>query len=437
MHCNNELELKTRELLLRDYGVRSEIAALVDAAQGEVSRRFNEVDKVCAINQYKVLSAFQKERIALRHFSPTTGYGYDDDGRDALDRVFARCMGAEDALVRPQIVSGTHALALMLFGVLRPGDELLSVTGKPYDTLETTIGISGDSSSSLKSMGVTYSQVELGGDGGIDVEAAAAAINERTKVVHIQRSRGYEWRRALTVDEIGRAISAVKTAKPGVIVTVDNCYGEFTAAAEPAAAGADLMAGSLIKNPGGGIAPTGGYIAGRRDLIELVAERLTVPGIGREVGSYAGSYAPFYQGLFLAPHVVAGCLKGAILASRVFEKLGFDVLPKWDESREDIIQAVRFFQPEPLISFCRSIQKASPVDSFATPEPWDMPGYQCQVIMAAGAFVQGSSIELSVDAPITPPYIAYMQGGLTYEHVKLAIMSAVSDMVTEGHASME
>lgn len=437
MHCNNELELKTKELLQRDYGIRSEIAELVDAAQGEVSGRFHEVDRVCELNQYKVLSAFQKERIALRHFSPTTGYGYDDDGRDALDRVFARCMGAEDALVRPQIVSGTHALALMLFGVLRPGDELLSVTGKPYDTLETTIGISGESSSSLKSMGVTYAQVELGKDGGIDVEAAAAAINERTKVVHIQRSRGYEWRRALTVGEIGKAVSAIKAAKPGVTVTVDNCYGEFTAAVEPAAVGADLMAGSLIKNPGGGIAPTGGYIAGRRDLIELVAERLTVPGIGREVGSYAASYAPFYQGLFLAPHVVAGCLKGAILASRVFEKLGFDVLPKWDESREDIIQAVRFFQQEPLISFCRSIQKASPVDSFATPEPWDMPGYQCQVIMAAGAFVQGSSIELSADAPITPPYTAYMQGGLTYEHVKLAVMSAVSDMVAEGHASIK
>ncbi len=372
----------------------------MDAAQGEVSRRFNEVDKVCAINQYKVLSAFQKERIALRHFSPTTGYGYDDDGRDALDRVFARCMGAEDALVRPQIVSGTHALALMLFGVLRPGDELLSVTGKPYDTLETTIGISGDSSSSLKSMGVTYSQVELGGDGGIDVEAAAAAINERTKVVHIQRSRGYEWRRALTVDEIGRAISAVKTAKPGVIVTVDNCYGEFTAAAEPAAAGADLMAGSLIKNPGGGIAPTGGYIAGRRDLIELVAERLTVPGIGRRwvLRRVLRAVLP---GAFPCSPRGRGLSEGRDPRFAGFEKLGFDVLPKWDESREDIIQAVRFFQPEPLISFCRSIQKASPVDSFATPEPWDMPGYQCQVIMAAGAFVQGSSIELSVDAPIT------------------------------------
>ncbi|MGI6192931.1 MAG: aminotransferase class I/II-fold pyridoxal phosphate-dependent enzyme, partial [Christensenellales bacterium] len=387
-------------------------------------------------NQYKVLSAFQSERIALRHFNPTTGYGYDDDGRDALDRVFARCMGAEDALVRPQIVSGTHALALMLFGVLRPGDELLSITGKPYDTLETTIGISGDSLSSLKAMGVAYSQVELGEDGGIDVKASINAIHEKTKVVHIQRSRGYAWRRALTVAEIGRGIAAIKAAKPHVIVTVDNCYGEFTTTEEPVAAGADLMAGSLIKNPGGGIAPTGGYIAGRKDLIELVAERLTVPGIGREVGSYAASYAPFYQGLFLAPHVVAGTLKGATLAARVFEKLGFDVLPRWNESREDIIQAVRFFKPEPLIAFCRSIQKASPVDSFVVPEPWDMPGYQCQVIMAAGAFVQGSSIELSADAPIAPPYTAYMQGGLTYEHVKLAVMSAVSDMAAEGSVSI-
>jgi len=437
MHCFDALDKKLFELLRQQYGVKENIARMVDEAEREAAARFAEIDRICQFNQYRVLSAFRSERIALRHFSPTTGYGYDDCGRDALDRVFARCMGAEDALVRPQIVSGTHALALMLFGVLRPGDELLSITGKPYDTLETTIGISGDSPSSLKALGVSYAQVELGEDGGIDAEAAIRAITDKTRVVHIQRSRGYAWRRALTVEEIGRAIAAIKAAKPSVIVTVDNCYGEFTATEEPTAAGADLMAGSLIKNPGGGIAPTGGYIAGRKDLVELVAERLTVPGIGREVGSYAASYAPFYQGLFLAPHVVAGTLKGAVLAARVFEKLGFDVLPKWDENREDIIQAVRFFRPEPLIAFCRSIQKASPVDSFVIPEPWDMPGYQCQVIMAAGAFVQGSSIELSADAPIAPPYTAYMQGGLTYEHVKLAVMSAVADMEAEGYVTVE
>jgi cystathionine beta-lyase family protein involved in aluminum resistance len=437
MHCKHDLEFKIKELLRKDYGIQSGIAELVDATERELSDRFQEIHRTCQFNQYKVLSAFRMERIALRHFNPSTGYGYGDDGRDALDRVFARCMGAEDALVRPQIVSGTHALALMLFGVLRPGDEMLSITGKPYDTLETTIGISGDSSSSLKSMGVSYSQVELGSNGGIDAAAAISAIKENTKVVHIQRSRGYAWRRALTVAEIGRAIAEIKAAKPGVIVTVDNCYGEFTATEEPVAVGADLMAGSLIKNPGGGIAPTGGYVAGRSDLVELVAERLTVPGIGKEVGSYAASYAPFYQGLFLAPHVVAESLKGAILASRVFEKLGFVVLPKWNDIREDVIQAVRFSKPEPLIAFCQSIQMSSPVDSFVLPEPWDMPGYQCPVIMAAGAFVQGSSIELSADAPITPPYIAYMQGGLTYEHVKLAVMSAVSDMAAKGYVAIQ
>ena len=436
MHCTDKLDVKLTELLVDKFGIQNNIVTLVNAAENEVTRRFNEIDNICLYNQCKVLSSFQQERIALRHFTPTTGYGYGDDGRDALDRVFARCMGAEDALVRPQIVSGTHALALMLFGVLRPGDELLSVTGKPYDTLEATIGISADSRSSLKSMGVTYSQVELGTDGGIDVETSLKAINKKTKVVHIQRSRGYEWRRALTIDEIGDAVAAIKAANSSIIITVDNCYGEFTTIAEPTDVGADLIAGSLIKNPGGGIAPTGGYIAGRSDLIELVAERLTVPGIGREVGSYAAPYTPFYQGLFIAPHVVAGCLKGAILASRVYEKLGFDVLPKWDDSREDIIQSIRFFKPEPLISFCKSIQKASPVDSFATPEPWDMPGYQCPVIMAAGAFIQGSSIELSADAPITPPYTAYMQGGLSYEHVKYAIMKSISDMVANGYISL-
>jgi len=433
MNFSGTIDGRIRELLFQDYGIDKNTVDLVEEAERSVCERFCEADKICELNQYKVLSAFREERIALRHFNPTTGYGYDDCGRDSLDRVFARCMGAQDALVRPQIVSGTHALALMLFGVLRPGDELLSITGKPYDTLETAIGLSGGSTASLKAYGVTYAQTELTADGRINIPAVLAAITPKTRVVHIQRSRGYEWRRAITVEEIGETVSAIKAKKSKVVITVDNCYGEFTAVGEPADVGADLTAGSLIKNPGGGIAPTGGYIAGRSDLIEMVAERLTVPGIGREVGSYAASYAPFYQGLFLAPHMVAGCMKGSVLAAKVFGELGLDVLPEWDGERGDIIQSVRFNAPEPLIAFCRSIQKASPVDSFAVPEPWDMPGYQHQVIMAAGDFVQGSSSELSADAPIKPPYIAYMQGGLTYQHIKLAVMTAVSDIVRAGY----
>ena len=422
----------TLEYIQKQYRISPAVAALIAAAEQEVGAQFQRIDDVREYNQYKVLAALQGEEIALRHFSQTTGYGYDDLGRDALDRVFARALGAEDALVRPQLASGTHALAMMLFGLLMPGDELLSATGKPYDTLEETIGISGDAWGSLRSYGVTYRQVELKEDGALDVEGILEALTPRTRLIHIQRSRGYSWRRALRVEEIGAAISRIKAARPDVLVDVDNCYGEFTALQEPLEVGADIIAGSLIKNPGGGIAPTGGYLAGRRELIDRVANRLTAPGIGREVGSYAASYAPFFQGLFLAPHVVAESLKGAVLCARVFEKLGMDVLPGSGEERQDIIQSIRFGEEGRLVSFCESVQRISPVDSNVVPVPWDMPGYQHQVIMAAGAFVQGSSIELSADAPITPPYIAYMQGGLTYDHVKLAVMACVQDMVRKG-----
>ena len=410
------------------YGVDRDTVRLVETCEGDLTEQFARIDEICLFNQLKILNVYQEEFIAPRYFSPTTGYGYDDTGRDKLDAVFARVFGAEDALVRPQFASGTHALALMLFGLLLPGDQLICATGKPYDTLETAIGISGDSKMSLKMRNVSYRQVELLEDGSIDVKGVIDAVCTNTKVIHLQRSRGYAWRRALTVEEIGAAIGAIKAAHPQVIVTVDNCYGEFTVEKEPVEVGADVIAGSLIKNPGGGIAPTGGYIAGKKQLIEQIADCMTAPGIGREVGSYAATYRPFFQGLFMAPHVVAQSQKTAVLAAAVFEKMGYPVLPKAQEPREDIIQSIQFGSKEPLVAFCKSIQRCSPVDSFAAPEPWDMPGYQHQVIMAAGAFVQGSSIELSADAPIVAPYIAYMQGGLTYEHGKLAIMAAASDI---------
>ena len=368
----------------------------------------------------RVLSAMQAHRVATRHFAQTTGYGYDDVGRDTLEKVFAQALSCEDALVRPQIVSGTHSLALSLFGLLRPGDTLLSAAGKPYDTLDEVIGLTGGGQGSLKEFGVSYRQVDLLPDGAPDYEGIAEA-SKAARVVLVQRSKGYAWRPSLTPEEIGRVAEAVHKAQPHAVVLVDNCYGEFACEREPSAFGADLMAGSLIKNPGGGLAPTGGYVAGKTELVEQVAYRLTSPGIGREVGSYAQSYQPFYQGLFLAPHTVAQAVKTAILASRVFELLGYEVHPKYDAPRSDIIQAIRLGSPELLIAFCQGIQAASPVDSFAMPEPWDMPGYQDPVIMAAGTFVSGASIELSADAPLRPPYNVYLQGGLTYVHGRAAL----------------
>ena len=407
----------------------AEVEALIARAEADCVGAFARMDEIELCNTRKVIATFQKHRVSARHFAPTTGYGYDDIGRDTLGEMFADVLGTETALVRPQIVSGTHALALCLFGVLRPGDVLLSGAGKPYDTMEEVIGIAGEAGNgSLRDMGVDYRQVELK-DGRIDVEGILAALTPEVKLVLLQRSRGYDWRPSLSVEELNAAIDAIHARQPETCVMVDNCYGEFTNPEEPRA---DLMAGSLIKNPGGGLAPTGGYIAGRARFVELVSYRLTSPGIGAEVGSYAGSYQPFYQGLFQAPHTVAQAVKSAILAARVFELLGFDVHPRYDAPRNDIIEAIRFGSDVRLIRFIQSIQLCSPVDAEAVPEPWAMPGYQDPVIMAAGTFVSGASVELSADAPVRAPYIAYLQGALTYAHGRIAVAGAVQRMLEEG-----
>ncbi len=401
------------------------IEAVLQRAEADLAPVWAEFARVERVNFARVLRALQEARIGAQHFAPTTGYGYGDTGRDALEKVYADVLGCEAALVRPQIVSGTHALAVALFGLLRPGERLLSAAGKPYDTLDEVIGITTPVDGSLASWGVSYDQAELTEAGEIDLPAIVAAIRPETRVVLVQRSRGYAWRPTLSLAAIGQVCKAVHAANPHTVVLVDNCYGEFTCEAEPSSVGADVLVGSLIKNPGGGLAPTGGYIAGRASAIERVATRLTSPGIGAEVGSYAASYQPFFQGLFLAPHTVCQALMGASLAARVFEEEGFAVHPAYNAPRGDIIQAVRLETAERLIAFCQAVQAASPVDSYALPEPWDMPGYQHQVIMAAGTFVSGASIELSADAPIRPPYIAYWQGGLTYAHCRVAVGEAL------------
>ncbi len=407
----------------------AQVEGLIERAEADCAAAFRRMDEIEIYNTRKIISAFQKHRVSGRHFAPTTGYGYDDIGRDTLGELIADALGAEFALARPQIASGTHALALCLYGILRPGDCMLSGAGKPYDTMEEVIGIAGEAGNgSLKDFGVSYREVPLK-DGRMDVEAILEALTPDVKLVLLQRSRGYDWRPSLSVQELNAAIDAIHQKQPDTCVMVDNCYGEFTNCEEPRA---DLMAGSLIKNPGGGIAPTGGYIAGKKKYVDLVAYRLTSPGIGAEVGSYAGSYQPFYQGLFQAPHTVAQAVKSAILASRVFELLGFDVNPAYDDPRNDIIEAIRFGDAQKLIRFIQAIQFCSPVDAEAVPEPWDMPGYQDPVIMAAGTFVSGASVELSADAPVRDPYIAYLQGALTYAHGRIAIAGAVQLMLDEG-----
>lgn len=411
---------------------RRRLDALIDGAQADCARRFAELERIEEKNFRRVLEAMQAHRVGVQHFQATTGYGYDDIGRDTLERVFADAFGAQDALVRPQFVSGTHALAVCLFGLLRPGDHLLSACGMPYDTMDEVIGITKTSDGSLRELGVRYSQVELTQDGQIDLPAVCAALSQDTRVVMIQRSRGYAWRPALTLAQIGEAACAIHAARPQAVVMVDNCYGEFVDEQEPTHVGADVMVGSLIKNAGGGIAPTGGYIAGRKDLIDRISHRLTSPGIGREVGSYASGYQAFYQGFFLAPHAVCQAVKTAVLAAAVFTRLGFTVHPAVDDPRSDIIQALRLESPERLVAFCEGIQMASPIDSFALPEPWAMPGYQDAVIMAAGTFVSGASIELSADAPMRPPFNVYMQGGLTLAHGRVGIEQAVRRMVEKG-----
>ncbi|HWQ97484.1 MAG TPA: methionine gamma-lyase family protein [Clostridia bacterium] len=405
---------------------------LVWSAERTLQEMFRRVDAVEMVNQQRVLEAFWEERVSARHFAPTTGYGYDDIGRDTLDRVFAHALMAEKALVRPQFVNGTHAIFTALAGLVEPGDGILSITGEPYDTLLEAIGVRGDAPNSLKRLGVSFSSIELAKKGKIDLDAIRACQGANVKIVYAQRSRGYAWREAITMVQFKEAFDVVREKFPNAIILVDNCYGEFVETTEPLAQGADVIAGSLIKNPGGGLAPTGGYIAGREAWIDRISQRMTVPGMGAEVGSYAGDYRLFYQGLFLAPHVTAQCVKGAMLFAKAFEQLNLLTMPVYDATRSDIIQAVQFPDAESLVAFCRSIQKAAPVDSFVSPEPWDMPGYEDQVVMAAGAFVQGATTELSADGPIRAPYTAYLQGSLTYAHARIACMMACDELIRQG-----
>lgn len=421
----------------REFNVSPCIINLAKEAEEKVKSSFYHIDAVREQNQLKVIRAMQLEKLSDTHFSGTTGYGYNDRGREVLDAVYAHAFHAEDALVRHSITCGSHALALCLYGILRPSDELLAITGKPYDTLDEVIGIRGqEGAGSLKEYGVTYNQVDLTTDGKFDDKAITKAINNRTKLIFIQRSRGYAWRPAVTVSEIERIVTLVKFIKSDILVMVDNCYGEFVEDREPTEVGVDIMAGSLIKNPGGGLVPSGGYIAGRKDLIEKVSYRMTLPGLGREVGATLGQNRLLFQGFFMAPHVVAESLKGAVFTAQLMQDLGFETYPGPFDVRCDLIQAIKFNREDAIIAFCQGIQKGSPVDSFVRPEPWDMPGYDSPVIMAAGAFIQGSSIELSADAPIREPYTAYMQGGLVYEHVKLGAMCAVQELLNHGIISL-
>ena len=416
-------------------GVSDQVLRFGQEVLEGLTDQFRHIDQVAEFDQAKVIAAMQKNRVNATHFNLSTGYGYDDEGRDNLERVYADCFGAEAALVRPQITCGTHALALALGANLLPGDELLSPVGGPYDTLEEVIGIR-PSPCSLKEYGVSYRQVDLLPDGGFDYDGIRAAINEKTRLITIQRSKGYATRPSYSVEEIGKLIAFCKECKPDVLCMVDNCYGEFVETQEPTNVGADMVVGSLIKNLGGGLAPTGGYICGRKSCIERCAYRLSAPGLGREVGANLGLLTSFYQGLFLAPTVVSSAVRGAVFAAACYEKLGFRVVPGSGEIRRDIIQAVELGSREAMVAFCKGIQSAAPVDSYVTPEPWAMPGYESEVIMAAGAFVQGASIELSADGPIRPPYAVYFQGGLTWFHAKLGILMSIQKLLDAGIIEM-
>ena len=416
-------------------GVSDQVLRFGQEVLEGLTDQFRHIDQVAEFNQAKVIAAMQKNRVNATHFNLSTGYGYDDEGRDNLERVYADCFGAEAALVRPQITCGTHALALALGANLLPGDELLSPVGGPYDTLEEVIGIR-PSPCSLKEYGVSYRQVDLLPDGGVDYDGIRAAINEKTRLITIQRSKGYATRPSYSVEEIGKLIAFCKECKPDVLCMVDNCYGEFVETQEPTNVGADMVVGSLIKNLGGGLAPTGGYVCGRKECIERCAYRLSAPGLGREVGANLGLLTSFYQGLFLAPTVVSSAVRGAVFAAGCYEKLGFRVVPGSGETRRDIIQAVELGSREAMVAFCKGIQSAAPVDSYVTPEPWAMPGYESEVIMAAGAFVQGASIELSADGPIRPPYAVYFQGGLTWFHAKLGILMSIQKLLDAGIIEM-
>ena len=423
------------EEIYRPLGVSPQVCAFGERVLDGLRERFAAVDRIAEANQAKVLAAMQKNRVSAACFAATTGYGYDDVGRDKLERVYADTFHTEAALVRPQITCGTHALTVALSANLLPGDELLSPVGAPYDTLEEVIGIR-ESKCSLKEYGVSYRQVDLLPDGSFDYDGIRAAITEKTKLITIQRSKGYATRPSFSVQKIGELIAFCKSVKPGVTCMVDNCYGEFVETIEPSDLGADMIVGSLIKNPGGGLAPIGGYICGTRECVERCAYRLSAPGLGQEVGANLGLLPSLYQGFFLAPTVVSGALKGAIFAANVYEKLGFRVVPNGTESRHDIIQAVELGSAERMLAFCKGIQAAAPVDSYVTPVPWAMPGYDSEVVMAAGAFVQGSSIELSADGPIRPPYAVYFQGGLTWYHAKLGILMSLQKLVKQGLVSL-
>ena len=421
--------------LYESLGISKEVYEYGEGILEGLRERFTAIDETAEYNQLKVIAAMQKAHVSAECFNASSGYGYDDIGRDTLEEVYAAAFHTEAALVRPQITCGTHALAIALAGNLRPGDELLSISGRPYDTLEEVIGIR-PSCGSLAEYGVTYAQVDLLEDGSFDYEGIEKALRPQTRLIEIQRSKGYQTRPTLSVAQIGEAIAFIKERRPDVIVMVDNCYGEFVERLEPSDFDADMIVGSLIKNPGGGLAPIGGYIAGTKECVERAAYRLTCPGLGKEVGASLGVMRSFYQGFFLAPTVTAAALKGAIFAANVYERLGFKVVPNGSESRHDIIQAVEFGFPEGLTSFCEGIQAAAPVDSYVTPEPWAMPGYDSDVIMAAGAFVQGSSIELSVDGPLKPPYAVYFQGGLTWPHAKLGILMSLQKLYEKGHVTL-
>jgi len=415
---------------LKDMGVNQKILDLSREAESEIIPAYRQADQIAEYNQLKVLTAMQKNRLSDAHFAGTAGYGYNDLGRDTLENIYADVFKAESALVRPQLISGTHALTVALSGNLRYGDEMLSAAGKPYDTLETVIGIR-PARGSLADQGVGYRQADLI-NGQISLENIYANITPKTKLALIQRSKGYDWRHSLTNSEIRAVIEAIKNVRDDIICMVDNCYGEFADIYEPVEMGADMAVGSLIKNPGGGLAPVGGYIAGKKEYVENAAARLTAPGLGKEVGPTLGLTLPLTQGLFMAPQAVNSSIKAAIFASRLFEKLGYDTMPASHEIRADIVQAIKFGSPEKVLSFCKGIQMAAPVDSYVSPEPWDMPGYDAPVVMAAGAFVQGASIELSADAPMKEPYIAYLQGGLTWYHAKAGIIIAADHMFKDG-----
>lgn len=416
------------EYMHSQFNIDYDLLRFCQNIENSLEDTFKQIDKITQYNQYKVLHAMQKNKLSDIHFAATTGYGYNDLGRDTLESIYADIFNTEDALVRPQLISGTHALYIALSGNLKPGDELLSPVGEPYDTLQGVIGIR-EEKGSLKEYGIVYKQVDLLENDKFDYENIRNAITDKTKLITIQRSKGYNWRKSFLVEEIQNLISFIKSIKKDVICMVDNCYGEFVDTIEPSDVGADLVVGSLIKNPGGGLAPIGGYIVGKSEYVQNAAYRLTAPGLGKEVGATLGVTPSMIQGLFFAPQVVSGSLKGAIFASKIFETLGFDVLPHSDEKRSDIVQAIKMKNENNIIAFCKGIQKGAPVDSFVSPEPWDMPGYDCKVIMAAGAFVQGSSIELSADAPIKPPYAVFLQGGLSYHHAKIGNIIALQNML--------